>query len=303
VEAGDPKKTLEFLRRPGDSARAAGDDIGRAATVFGCSDVGAVRESNQDQFVIATLERTIAIEQCGLESNDGAKYTDVPAGRLLMVADGMGGQTHGEVASAVVVDAMLSYAFSMMPWLRLQDGAGERKLAEGLTRAVLRSRERMREVAERKGYVGDMGSTLTLAYVHWPTLYLVHVGDSRAYLFRGTKMHRLTRDHNLAEEMVRQNVLTEEEARESRFASVLTNSVSTSADEIRVELHQAELQIGDRLMLCTDGLYGEIGDSQISGRLMHVVQPDLVAPCVQSLVKLAKDAGGRDNITAVLALF
>ncbi len=296
------KPTLEFLRRPGEQARAPDVDAGREAVVFGATDVGRVRANNEDQFVIATLERALRVEQCGFAENNGVTTVDNPTGRLMMVADGMGGQVHGEVASAVVVDGMLQYAFSMMPWLRHTDGQ-ERELAEGLTNAVKRSQHRMTEVAKRKGYRGNMGSTLTLAYVTWPTLYLVHVGDSRAYLFRSRSLHRLTRDHNLAEEMVRQNVISEEEARGSRFASVLTNSVSTSIREVQVELHQVELRPGDRLMLCTDGLYGELSDEAIASALAGVKSGDLVQETVEQLVADAREAGGRDNITAVLARF
>lgn len=298
------KKTLEFLRRPGDIADPNADE-GARAVIVGATDVGTVRKNNEDQFVIASLERTILIEQCGLAENDQNRHVDKPTGRLMMVADGMGGQVHGEVASAVVVDAMLQYAFSLMPWLRSAKAreSDERELAEGLTRAVQRAQKRMQEVAERKGFGGDMGSTLTMGYVAWPMLYIVHVGDSRAYLHRGGRLFRLTRDHNLADEMVRQKVLTEDEARVSRFSSVLTNSVSTSAKEVRVELQQLELRREDRLLLCTDGLYGEITDDQIGDRLLHVATGELVKPCVESLVKLANESGGGDNITAVLALF
>ena len=296
-------KTLEFLRRPGDQTSTT-DDRGAAITIIGHTDVGAVRERNEDQFVVASLERTIVVQQCGLPENENERHVDTPTGRLMIVADGMGGQVHGEVASAVVVDAMMQYAFSLMPWLRSSATRtdDERALADGLTKAVHRAQERMMEVATRKGYVGDMGSTLTLAYIAWPMLYLSHVGDSRAYLHRGGSLFRLTRDHNLAEEMVQQKVLTEEEARRSRFSSVLTNSVSTSDSPIKVELHQLELRADDRLLLCTDGLYGELTDDQIHDKLLHVASPDLVRPCVESLVAAAKKAGGRDNITAVLAL-
>lgn len=301
-DQGSAKPTLEFLRRPGEGFRARGADAGREAAVFGATDVGRVRTNNEDQFVIATLERALRVEQCGFAENNGVTTVDSPSGRLMMVADGMGGQVHGEVASAVVVDGMLQYAFSMMPWLRNADGQ-QRELAEGLTNAVKRSQRRMTEVAARKGYRGNMGSTLTLAYVTWPTLYLVHVGDSRAYLLRSRSLHRLTRDHNLAEEMVRQKVISEDEARGSRFASVLTNSVSTSVREVQVELHQVDLRAGDRLLLCTDGLYGELDDDAIAAAMAKVTADEDVQGAVEQLVADARDAGGRDNITAVLARF
>lgn len=294
------KKTLEFLRRPGDMPEDR-EDPGASATIVGRTHAGMVRERNEDQFVVATLQRGVLIEECGVPGNDGVHHIDKPTGRLMIVADGMGGQVSGDVASAVVLDAMLVYASTMMPWLRMTRPADERALADGLTEAVQRAQKRMQEVAERKGLHGDMGSTLTLGYLSWPTLYLVHVGDSRAYLMRDGELFRLTRDHNLAEEMVRMGAMTPEEARKSRFTSVLTNSVSTSDKEIRVELHQVQARPGDLLLLCTDGLYGEVDDAGIKNRLMHCAAPDLVAPCLDALIKNALDNGGRDNVTAILA--
>ena len=297
------RKTFEFLRRRGDQD-APHDDQGAHATIVGMSDIGQVRKTNQDTFVVAALEKTIHVQQCGLPDNDGARHRESPTGRLMMVADGMGGQLHGEVASAVVVDGMLQYAFSMMPWLRSSTGSkDESVLARGFTAAVKRSHARMREVAERKGFTGDMGSTLTMGYIAWPMLYLVHVGDSRAYLHRGGKLFRLTRDHNLAQEMVAANVLTEEEARRSRYSSMLTNSVSTASESVSVELHQVQLRSKDRVLLCTDGLYGEVTDEEIGQRLLHVEEGILVEPCLKSLVSLANKKGGRDNVTGVLGLF
>ena len=298
-------KTFEFLRRKGDPDLDGDGDAGASATIRGMSDVGRVRKNNEDTFVVAALEKTIHVQQCGFPDNDGFRRREAPTGRLMMVADGMGGHVHGEVASAVLVDAMLQYAFSLMPWLRREAGSGKNEalLAQGFTKAIERAHARMCEVAERKGFTGDMGSTLTMAYVAWPILYLVHVGDSRAYLHRGGKLFRLTRDHNLAEEMVRARVLSEEEARRSRYSSMLTNAVSTASDSVNVELHQLELRRGDRVLLCTDGLYGELEDADIGSRLLHVEEGILVEPCLKALIDVANRKGGRDNITAVLGLF
>ncbi len=302
-----PKPTFELLRPvipTGAGRRSA--EIPQPA-IFGLTDRGSVRENNEDQFLVAQLERAVVIEQTGFQGFDAGhpkRITDEPPARLLMVADGMGGHEAGEVASSVVVDAMAHYAFSMMPWLG--DGDGDAELdttADDLRKAVEHAQQRISQVAARKGLSQDLGTTLTMAYVVWPTLYLVHVGDSRAYLHRSGELFRLTRDHNLAEEMVRRRVLTEAQARVSRYSSVLTNAVAGSAEEIEVELHRLALEPGDRLLLCTDGLYGEMEDREIAVRLDNVTGPHLVEPCVRALVAAAKRAGGRDNLTAVLALF
>ncbi len=302
------KKTYQVLRRSSDppppEEEEAELDSFVEPSVFGGSDAGCVRDNNEDQFVIADLARTMEVHQCGFAETAGNRLVDKPTSKLWMVADGMGGHVGGEVASAVVVDMMVQYAFKVMPWLGANAGTlSERALADGLREAVQETQTKMLEVAARKRLGGGMGSTLTLAYVHWPMLYLVHVGDSRAYLGRGGELFRLTRDHNLAEEMIRQDVMTEAEARKSRFGSVLTNALGGGSKEVNVELHQVELKEDDLVLLCTDGLYGEVDDDDIAARLAGVTTAELVKPCVEGLIDAAKRAGGRDNVTVVLAKF
>ncbi len=295
------KKTLEVL------SKRSSDDLhsvdGEGVTVHGRTDTGCVRSNNEDQFLVAELERAMVLQQSGFPIEDGRRLVDHPRAKLIVVADGMGGHSSGEVASTVAVDAMTHYAFSMLPWLGSAATESEEALAQGLELAVQHAQARIRLVAMRKGLDTSLGTTLTMAYIKWPSMYLVHVGDSRAYLFRAGELFRLTRDHNLAEEMIRRGVLTEDEARDSRFASILTNAVGGTTDDVNAELFHFELLEGDLLLLCTDGLYGEVTDADIAKRLSHVRSPAFVEPCVDALIKAAKAAGGRDNVTAVLALF
>ncbi len=297
------KPTFELLRP--SAAELRGESTVPVPAAFGVTDRGGVRPNNEDQFLVAKLERAVVLEQSGFAGIDAARpirIADEHAAHLLMVADGMGGHNAGEVASSVVVDAMASYAFSMMPWLGGASGIGH-ATSDDLKNAVEHARQRIAQVAERKGLNPDLGSTLTMAYVAWPTLHVVHVGDSRAYLYRGGELFRLTRDHNLAEEMVRRKVLSEEQARASHFTRLLTNAVAGTQASIEVELHQLPLHRGDLLLLCTDGLYTEIEDREIASRLGNVTSARAVEPCVHALVKAAKRAGGRDNVTVVLARF
>ncbi len=301
MDRGRP--TFELLRPSAAELRASSRHPEPA--VFGLTDSGNERPTNEDQFLVAKLERAVVLEQSGFDGispERPTRITDERPARLLMVADGMGGHESGEVASSVVVDAMAHYAFSMMPWLDATAGRGE-ATGDDLKSAVEHARQRISQVAERKHLSPDLGTTLTMAYVAWPTLHLVHVGDSRAYLHRGGELFRLTRDHNLAEEMVRRKVLTEEQARASQFTRLLTNAVAGSNASIEVELHQLTLERGDLLLLCTDGLYSEVEDDDIAVRLENVTTARLVEPCVRALIAAAKDAGARDNVTAILARF
>jgi len=291
-------QTLEVMLGQPDADAAAGG----SPTIYGVSDKGRVRPNNQDQFLIARLERSVVIEQSGFPLEDGRRLSQASP-HMFMVADGMGGHEGGDVASAVTIDAMAHYAFTTMPWLDANDEKAAQDLVDGLAAAVTQAQERMLRIAARKHIDERLGSTLTMAYAVWPTLFLFHVGDSRAYLYRDGELRRVTRDHNLAEEMIERQVMTPEEARGSRFSSMLTNALGGGTGSVHVELHRLELQRGDLILLCSDGLHGEVSDSDIMKKLAFVSAPELVSPCVQSLVDAAKRAGGRDNITAVLARF
>jgi protein phosphatase len=270
------------------------------AEVYGATDVGRVRDSNQDQFLIAALERSLLIEGSSLPTQSGTRLVDTPQGRILVVADGIGGHGGGEVASAVTIDAMAHYCFEAMPWVQRRSECSVEELSSGLQDAVRTAQERVRRVAKRKGIDDNLGTTLTMAYVAWPDLLLVHVGDSRAYLLRDDALHRLTIDHTLAQQMVDGHMMTPEQAAASHFSHVLVNAVGGSTDDINVELRHLRLQLDDQLLLCTDGLYDMLPDDRIADALRDT-QP--VAQVVRGLIAAANEAGGRDNVTAVLARF
>jgi len=271
------------------------------ADVFGATDTGRVRDSNQDQFFIASLERSLLIEGSSLPAQAGTRLVDTPQGRIMVVADGIGGHGGGEVASAVTIDAMAHYCFATMPWVQRRSECTGDELAEGLREAVRTAQERVHRVARRKGLAENLGTTLTMAYVAWPDLLLVHVGDSRAYLLRDATLHRLTVDHTLAQQMVDGKMLSKAEAASSRFSHVLVNAVGGGTDKLDVEMRHLELREGDQLLLCTDGLYDMVTDEAIAAALADTHK--LVAQVVLGLVEAANKAGGRDNVTAVLARF
>lgn len=282
-------------------AAAIANNPAVVADFFGATDVGQVRARNEDQFLVAALERSLLIEGSSLPAEAGTRLTDTPQGRLLIVADGMGGHGGGELASAVTIDAMALYAFAAMPWAVLDDGCNAEELTRGLLDAVSKAQARVRRVAQRKNIDGAAGTTLTMAYITWPDLHLVHVGDSRAYLFRDGTLHRLTKDHTLAQRLVDGNAMTAEEAAKSPLTHVLVNAVGGGTDELDVELHRIPLQIEDQLLLCTDGLYDMVSDETIAELLART---DVgVERVVQGLLSAANKAGGRDNVTVVLARF
>lgn len=145
-----------------------------------------------------------------------------------------------------------------------------------------------------------MGTTLTLAYSLNEVLFVAHVGDSRCYLVRQGELFRLTRDHTLVERLVRRGVLSAEAATRHHLRHVVTNVVGADPTTVDVELHRLALDSGDRLLLCSDGLTEMLTDTEINNILVQESVPE--AAC-QKLVALANDAGGRDNITVIVADF
>lgn len=304
---GSTSRTLQLLAVGGRGHRSLADaaaiaaNPGVIADFYGATDVGRMRSSNQDQFLVAALERSLFIEGSSLPAQAGTRLTDTPQGRLLIVADGIGGHGGGELASAITIDAMALYAFEAMPWAMGHSERSFEDLAESLREAVAKAQARVRRVARRKNVATDLGTTLTMAYVAWPDLHLVHVGDSRAYLLREGQLHRLTRDHTLAQMLVEGSAMTPEEAASSHLSHVLVNAVGGGTDELHVELHRLRLEIEDQLVLCTDGLYDMLSDAVLFEHLRRTDLP--VERVVDGLVRAANEAGGRDNVTVVLARF
>jgi protein phosphatase len=271
------------------------DPLAGHVDVWGQTDVGLVREENQDQFLIADLYRTMVLRQTSVPVGQGREWTGSAQGKLLLVADGLGGHGGGDIASRAAVDALAGYALHAMQWsLARHDG----EVAADLEHALHEAQSRLVAVARRKG-IEDlrMGTTVTLAYVVWPTLHVVHAGDSRCYLFR-KQLHRLTNDHTLAQELAKQDgtVLAES----SPLAHVLVNVVGGGTDELRGEVHRVTLARGDAVLLCTDGLTKHVTDADLEARLG---ENQGAARTVEGLIAAAKAAGGSDNVTVVLARF
>ncbi len=267
---------------------------------FGLSDRGQAREANEDQFLVADLNKSLLIHQTSLSHEDHTRLFGGSQGQLLLVADGMGGHTSGQRASALAVQGLTRYVLNTMPWLfRLQQNE-ETDLKEEL-QAALEAAQRDIEAeaaahAERRG----MGTTLTLAYVLWPRLYVVHAGDSRCYLLRGGRLEQVTRDHTIAQQLVERGALTPEQAEESRYSHMLWNCLGGGTHDLSPEVYKATLRLGDSLLLCSDGLSKVVEDDRIRDLL---AQPLPAEETCRRLVAAANAGGGPDNITVVVAHF
>jgi protein phosphatase len=260
--------------------------------------IGKVRPNNEDHYLIARLCKSVEVLQSSLPDDDDPDLADLMA-YLMVVADGVGGHAAGERASAMVVREARKYVLLAAKWFFTLDDRDEavrqRLLGEGLKRLD----RKIISQAQADAALAGMASTLTAALSIGAELFLVQVGDSRAYLFRGGHLTQLTRDHTLAQTMIDAGLLQPEAARTARVRHVLTSALGGSPG-VEAQFQKLHLANGDRLLLCTDGLTELVGDEQIADLLS--VNPCPKEAC-QALVNAALGLGGKDNITVVLTAY
>lgn len=236
------------------------------------SDVGLVRQLNEDNWGWRKLSERAA---------------------LYVVADGMGGHDAGEVASALAVSTILSKAAE-----KEEAGLGgperdDKLLAESFVAA----NNHIKESASARG--SDMGTTMVcVLMVEGKKGYFGNVGDSRAYLLRKRALHQVSQDHSLVAKMVERGRLTQVEARHHPHSNILLRTVGTELD-VEVDIFRVEFQSGDRILMCSDGLWGEVEDKDIENILNTYDDPRLAA---RELVRAAHAGGGKDNVTVMVVV-
>jgi protein phosphatase len=265
---------------------------------FAITDTGRVRPSNEDQFLIADLTKVMRIWQTSLpepKAQFGNEH-----GHLFLVADGMGGHRAGEQASALAVVAIEQFTLNTFKWFFHSDKPEAQRALRQFETALHQADYRIIEESLEHPELRGMGTTLTLAYHLDAKLCVVHVGDSRAYIVEGDELHQITHDHTVTEDMVRRGELQPEQVATHRLRHVITNVVGGNEAGVNVEAHALDVHAGDRLLLCSDGLTEMVTNEAIAAVLR--AEPDPEAAC-KTLVAQANDAGGRDNITALIVRF
>jgi PPM family protein phosphatase len=265
---------------------------------FGLADPGKVRETNEDQFLIATLLKALQVERTSLPQPKVQHSSD--RSYLFVVADGMGGHAGGEKASALAIDSVESFILDTFKWFAHLKGHEQDQVLADFQKALGHANTRVLAEAAERPELRGMGTTLTLAYSLNDELFVAHVGDSRCYLCRHGILYRLTRDHTLVEEMVSHGALPAEEAAQHRWRHVITNAVGGDSAEVKVEVHKVHLEGGDRVLLCSDGLTEMVPDEEINHVLQTEAEPERAC---RRLATRANEAGGKDNITVVVAHF
>lgn len=234
------------------------------------SDRGIVREINEDSYNII------------------AGYPGIPVS--FIIADGMGGHNSGEIASKMAVDAISNYILQF-PELFSDDTT----LSDSIRASMEKANEIIFSAAMEQEANFGMGTTLTVAVVNNKKLYIGHVGDSRVFLIRDSKMIRLTTDHTYIEELVKNGSITREEAASHPKRNVLTRAIGCERN-IKVDTYVYGLQDNDLFLMCTDGLTNMLSEVEILDIVKKTEDPESIC---SELVMTANDRGGEDNITVI----
>lgn len=237
----------------------------------GISDKGQIRKENEDDFLV--------MEEF----------------RLFCVADGMGGEEAGKLASQTTLESVSkSFKYlsdtenATMPYGLTEDMMGK----PILTNVTLFSNAQV----NKKSNGRTMGSTLVAAHFTEDALDIAHVGDSRLYLWRNNQLTQLTEDHSFVYELFKLGKITQEEMRKHQMRNVITRAIGANTD-VEPTLGKVDVHLGDIFLICSDGLTTMLDDNEISTVFKRVSNPSILA---ESFVSLANDAGGRDNITVLL---
>ena len=265
---------------------------------FGITDTGKVRNSNEDQFLIAELGKAMRVLQTSLP--EPRLQVGEERAHLMLVADGMGGHRAGERASAIAVVAIEQFTLNTFRWFFDTDSRGAQKVLAQFQSALSQADAKIVEEAAENPELKGMGTTLTMAFQLGAQLCIVPVGDSRAYLYRDGQLHQLTKDHTLIAEMVRSGAITEDQAATHHLRHLITNVVGGPEIGVKVEARALVIQAGDRVLLCSDGLTEMLKGDAIMAVLEAEPLPENAA---KALLAQANDAGGRDNITVLIARF
>ena len=284
-------------RHPGDVAPGPPFSSLIRIDVDARSHPGHHRTNNEDHFLVARLDRTLQTLITSLPAGDVPEQTG-EVNYVMVLADGMGGHAAGEVASRMAISALISLALEVPDWIFKVD---EEHALEIERRARTRVQEvgaLMVERGQREVALRGMGTTLTAVRSLGRDLLITHVGDSRAYLLRAGTLHRLTRDHTYAQYLVSVGRLAPDEVADSRHRHVLTNALGGTCIDLQVDTDQMQLEDGDRLLLCSDGLTDLVDDEAIT-RIMG--EASRSSDACDRLVQRALDNGGHDNVTVIVA--
>jgi PPM family protein phosphatase len=265
---------------------------------FGVTDKGKVRTTNEDQFLIAEFTKAMRVWQTSLP--EPKLQVGEERAHLFLVADGMGGHLAGERASALAVAAIEQFMLNSFRWFFGSGSPDEQRVLAQFQSAIRHADARILEETAAHPELSGMGTTVTMAFHLGAQLCVIHVGDSRAYLYRDHELHQLTEDHTLVADMVRSGALRRDQVAEHQLRHTITNVVGGPELGVNVEARALEVRGGDRLLLCSDGLTEMVTNDAIVATLDAEPAPEAAA---KKLLAQANDGEASDNITLIVVRF
>lgn len=283
-----------------DAATPADKDYERKAAdsqldLFGLTHTGKVRATNQDHFLVFTIHPQVVIHASSLPDLERLPLRGQRLATLLLVADGVGGSEAGDEASRVATETVTAYVSSTLRCYHAAGAAHDEEFLEALRAAALAAHE---AVSVESVTHGDrkMATTLTLAIVVWPWLYVVQVGDSRAYCCPDRTLLQVTRDQTMAQDLVDEGVLPAAQAASSPYSHILSSAIGGSSATPVVSRY--DIRGPTRLvLLCSDGLTKHVSNAEIEQQIKTMESSEQLC---RTLLDLALERGGTDNITIVV---
>lgn len=261
--------------------------------VCGLTHQGKVRASNQDHFLFASLHKMMRVRSTSLPNPELLEMPGERLATLIMVADGVGGANAGEEASRAALESIAAYVTETMQCYYRADPGDGKAFEDALRAGAAACHAAVVEKASGSPELRGMATTLTLGLAVWPSLYLLQIGDSRAYQLREGKLVRLTRDQTLAQDLVDTGVLKPSDLARSPLSHVLSSAIGA---DWKPAVSKVALNRTTTILLCTDGLTKHVPDAKIEDRLKSLETSEDVC---KTLLNDALEAGGSDNITVL----
>ena len=280
---------------PTPSAIAAARPRPEQIDLYGISHPGRVRAENQDQYLIASLHKTMMVHHSSIPEEHLGRLTSDSRGFVFLVADGVGGGPAGQLASGTALTAIVDYVIHAMDLYLDIDESTEPMFLAQLRQSVERGHEKIRAESGPAMSAG-MATTLTMVTVRWPKAYLVHVGDSRCYRLRGTMLELMTKDQTMAQVLLDAGALNPDTAEHSGLKHVLWSALG--GREASPETLMVDIQFEDIMLICSDGLTKHVSDEEIREHLIRTTSSESTT---KELLELALARGGTDNVTVVMS--
>jgi serine/threonine protein phosphatase PrpC len=254
---------------------------------------GRVRPNNEDHYAVVRRRRTSELILTNLPPSDLVLADDSAYG--MVVADGMGGPKFGELASRMALQRMFELAQQATSWVTRLKDLDAQQIRERVEAYVKRIQTTLRDQIHADPELAGMGTTWTSAHLMSDRALVVHIGDSRAYVLQQGELHQVTHDETVAQALIDSGA---EPQSVSKFRHMLINSFGGETDDVKAQIYQLQIDAGDQILLCTDGLTDMLSDEGIASILQTSTSPQ--SAC-DRLIGAALENGGHDNVTVVLA--